>query len=256
MKKKTKAIIIFVIIILIVLMLYFIVNKINCIDNSSSLNPSGNMDVFDIDDKNVKPKPDDNKNDNKDNNNTDKSDNNSNNNNSNNNNNGNNNSNSNGNNNNNNGNSNNNSNNNNSNKTDLIVSDNYSMWNSGRVRIFSNPLYNFESKIAPGSSNGYKFAIKNSNDFDINIDFNLLEVNPLNINMKYNLKQEDSYVIGNDNVYKSASEIVVKNVKLKAKKTIVYTLNWKWIDSDNDTEIGQAENANYALTINIGANQC
>lgn len=138
---------------------------------------------------------------------------------------------------------------------DLIVSDDYTIWGNEKARIFSNPSYEYESKIAPGSSNSYTFVIKNSNDFDVIVDFEMIEDNPYKVNLKYKLKSEGKYIVGDEDNYDDVSKLQIKNVKIKANESIPYVLDWKWIDSENDTEIGEKLDANYKLTINIGANQ-
>lgn len=138
----------------------------------------------------------------------------------------------------------------------IFVSDNYSMWGNHEVRIFSNPAYEYTSKIAPGSSNSYTFVIKNNIDYDVLVDLEMLEENPYKVNMKYKLRSKGKYLAGNDKTYVDISELQLKNVKIKAHQSVSYILDWKWIDSANDTEIGEKKiDANYKLTINVGANQ-
>lgn len=137
----------------------------------------------------------------------------------------------------------------------LFVSDNYSMWGNERARIFSNPSYEYTSKIAPGSFNSYTFVIKNNNNFDVVVDFEMIEDNPYKVNIKYKLRSKGKYLVGDTNKYDDVSKLQLKNIKIKANESIPYILDWKWIDSENDTEIGEKIDANYKLTINIGANQ-
>lgn len=141
------------------------------------------------------------------------------------------------------------------NKTGVIVSDDYSIWGNKKLRIFSNPAYQYTSKIAPNSSNSYVFVVRNNNDFDIVVDFDIVEENNYDINMKYKLRSKGRYLVGNENTYEDVSKLNQQNITIKAKESISYILDWKWIDSENDTEIGETIEANYKLTINIGANQ-
>lgn len=133
------------------------------------------------------------------------------------------------------------------------VSDDNSEWNNKTIKIFSNPVYEFKSKIAPGSSNSYSFALKNNNDFDVVVDFNIIEENPYNINMKYRLKQSGKYIMGNILQYVDTNKLNMQGIKLKAKETKNYILEWKWIDSENDTKIGETMDSNYKLTIKVKA---
>ena len=137
----------------------------------------------------------------------------------------------------------------------LIVSDNYTVWGDKTLRIFSNQAYEYTSKIAPNSSNSYVFVIRNNNDFDIVVDIKMIEENPYNINMKYKLRSKGIYLTGSEEKYEDVSKLEQRNIVVKAKEAISYTLDWKWIDSDNDTSIGEGIDANYKLSINIGANQ-
>lgn len=137
----------------------------------------------------------------------------------------------------------------------FIVEDNYTIWSNKRLRIFSNQAYEYFSKIAPGVSNSYDFVIKNNNDFPVLVDISMKEVNPYSINMEYKLRSENSFLAGSSFKYVSVKELSQKNIYLKAHSSKLYSLDWKWIDSDNDTEIGEAVNANYKLLVYVGANQ-
>ena len=81
------------------------------------------------------------------------------------------------------------------------------------------------------------------------------EDNPFNINMKYKLRSNNNYLVGSKNKYADVSKLSQRNILIKANSSKEYSLDWKWIDSDNDTEIGENINSNYKLSINIGANQ-
>lgn len=137
----------------------------------------------------------------------------------------------------------------------FIVKDNYTIWSNKRLRIFSNQAYEYYSKIAPGVSNSYDFVIKNNNDFPVLVDISMKEVNPYSINMEYKLRSENSFLAGSSFKYVSVNELSQKNIYLKAHSSKLYSLDWKWIDSYNDTEIGEAVDANYKLLVYVGANQ-
>lgn len=137
----------------------------------------------------------------------------------------------------------------------FIVKDNYTIWSNKRLRIFSNQAYEYFSKIAPGVSNSYDFVIKNNNDFPVLVDISMKEVNPYSINMEYKLRSENFFLAGSSFKYVSVKKLSQKNIYLKAHSSKLYSLDWKWIDSDNDTEIGEAVDANYKLLVYVGANQ-
>ena len=137
---------------------------------------------------------------------------------------------------------------------DLDVYDNYKIWDSKELRIFSNPAYEYKNIIAPGSFNSYAFVIRNNNNFDIIVDIEFEEMNDKNINMKYKLKSDGVYLIGNKDSYESIKNKIITQVKLSPKEQKSFILDWKWIDSDNDTQIGIDAKANYKLSIEVGAN--
>lgn len=137
----------------------------------------------------------------------------------------------------------------------LIVSDNYTAWGEEKLRIFSNPTYEYTSKIAPGSQNSYMFVVRNNNDFDIVVDFSMIEKNTYGVNMKYKLKSRGKFLVGSDTTYEDVSKLQLTGITIGAHESVPYLLDWKWIDSANDTEIGESIAANYQLTIHIGANQ-
>ena len=60
---------------------------------------------------------------------------------------------------------------------DIVVFDDYKIWDNKQLRIFSNPAYEYESIIAPGSENSYAFVIRNNNNFDIVVDISFKEEN-------------------------------------------------------------------------------
>lgn len=140
-------------------------------------------------------------------------------------------------------------------ESNFIVEDNYSIWNSKKLRIFTNQAYQYTSKIAPNLSNSYDFIIKNNSKYDLYVDIYMEEDNPFNINMKYKLRSNNNYLVGSKNKYADVSKLSQRNILIKANSSKEYSLDWKWIDSDNDTEIGENINSNYKLSINIGANQ-
>ena len=135
----------------------------------------------------------------------------------------------------------------------LTVFDKEKVWDNNFLRIFSNPAYEYQSKIAPGSENSYAFVIRNNNDFDVIVDITGEEVNPYNINMKYKLKHQGNYILGNGNNYVNAKDLKVTSVHIKAHDQKSYILDWKWVDSINDTEIGFDVNSNYKLKMSVKA---
>lgn len=233
MKRKNKTIVfIIIMLVLIIIILYLLILDFGKIKNHDSLIPTGNVDIFDIDcncKDDVVSKPNDedilvfNE---KIEQGTQKEQN-----------------------------GNNDVNENKLNEEGLIVSDNYSLWGEKELRIFSNPSYEYTSKIAPKSSNSYTFVVHNNNNFDIVVDFNMIETNDYGVNMKYKLRSKGNFIVGDANTYEDISKLQLKGITMKAKESVSYILDWKWIDSENDTEIGEKIDVYYKLAIHIGANQ-
>ena len=147
-------------------------------------------------------------------------------------------------------------------KEDVSVFDAEGVYSDGvytdirKLNIFTQTTYYIvNNKIAPTSENAYQFVIRNNSTFAINYDLIMLEDNPYDINMKYRLKLNGKYIIGNANKYVTANELERFNLKLNRNKYDTYTLEWKWFESDNDTKIGKSIDANYQLNIKIAATE-
>ena len=134
-----------------------------------------------------------------------------------------------------------------------MVYDDYKIWDNKDLRIFSNPAFEYKNIIAPGSYNSYAFVIRNNNDFDIVTDIVFKETNAKNINMQYKLKNDGEFLLGSTDNYVSIKDRVIQNVELPANSYKSYILDWKWLDSSNDAEVGFDANSIYKLSIAIRA---
>ena len=85
--------------------------------------------------------------------------------------------------------------------TEVIVKDTKTWQSQNQLRIFSNPAYQMEPKIAPESSNTYEFIVRNNTSYDVAYKIDFIEENNNNINMKYRLKRGNTYVVGNDSTW-------------------------------------------------------
>ena len=134
---------------------------------------------------------------------------------------------------------------------DVTILDKNIVWESeNKLRIFENPVFNFDETIAPESSNVYQFVIKNTTEYDLKYDVDFVETNKFNINMKFKLKKNDEYIIDE---YVPASELKLDEYTLKQGNSDTYYLEWKWVSSDNDTEVGSNPDSSYQLSIEIRA---
>ena len=124
-------------------------------------------------------------------------------------------------------------------------------WNGAAdLKIFKNSMYVAEGKVAPESSNTYQFVVKNGTRYNIKYDIDFIENNPYHINMKYKLKKNDTYIVDH---YVSANELNVAEALLNANNNDTFYLEWKWVSSSNDTEIGMTPDASYGLKIEVKA---
>ena len=156
------------------------------------------------------------------------------------------------------GSNNNNNNNNNNQQTEpeddtvvgeVIVKDSSVTWEIDTVvDIFTNSLAN--DKIAPESSNTYSFTVYNNTNSNVKYNLTFSEENNHNINMKYKLRKNNSYIVSE---YSSINELNLTNQLLNANKNDVFYLEWKWISSNNDTDIGSSGTATYKLNLKVEA---
>lgn len=139
---------------------------------------------------------------------------------------------------------------------EVTVNDNDLEWQSSNpINVFTNSMYVADGKIAPGSTNIYQFVVKNSTTSSVRYHINFEETNVYHINMRYRLKKGTSYVVGSDSEWVTFDKVKVNDVLLASGSSDTYYMEWKWVESSNDTAVGEADNAEYSLKINIGALQ-
>ena len=135
----------------------------------------------------------------------------------------------------------------------LKVYDNDVDWSSkNELSIFSNPVYNFKNIVAPGSYNMYKYIVNNNEKFDVLYGLKFLEDNKDSINMKFKLKRNGEYIIGDDLNWESLNHKVINDLPLGINSYDVYLLEWKWMDGKDDTKAGFNQ-SDYKLNIEIKA---
>lgn len=136
---------------------------------------------------------------------------------------------------------------------DLIVKDTVEWKSQNELKIFANPAYQMNQKIAPESSNTYIFLVRNNTDYNVKYKIDFLEENNNHINMKYRLKRDNEYIIGSSTTWVGYNELDLNGILLNSKSDHTYYLDWKWFSSDNDTSIGSNPNSKYKLNIEISA---
>ena len=135
---------------------------------------------------------------------------------------------------------------------DPIVKDKAGEWTNIRtLNIFSNPAYQMSNKIAPGVSNVYNFVVYNSTARVLDYKMTMIEENPYQLNMKYRLKRNNQYIAGNATTWVYANEMVIEKDHMATNASDKYALEWKWVDNTNDTTIGKLSNATYTLKTSI-----
>lgn len=123
------------------------------------------------------------------------------------------------------------------------------------LRIFENVAFEYTSKIAPGVSNSYDFRVHNTTLTPINYGVSFEEKSEYAINMHYRLKRNGLYIIGDDDTWVSASELVSTMIYLSGNATDEFTLDWEWPyeggTDEADTEAGEKMTSEYNLGIKI-----
>ncbi len=133
----------------------------------------------------------------------------------------------------------------------LIVKDSNATWSETTdAKIFESSTAKVEGTIAPESTGTYNFIVKNETNSQIKYNIIFTETNEHGINMKYKLKKNGTYV---KEEYVSANELNLSDVLINSNTNDSYDLEWKWVSSDNDTEIGKTPNVLFDLKINVEA---
>ncbi len=132
----------------------------------------------------------------------------------------------------------------------ILVKSEDKIWRENtELNIFANKEFNNQNIIAPESTGQYKFIIENKNKDGspilCNIEYS--EMNDKNINMVYKIKINGEYI--DDAQWKKIDEFKIENLEIK--DNITCTLEWRWADAPNDTEIGESSYADYKLGISI-----
>ena len=119
------------------------------------------------------------------------------------------------------------------------------------LNIFTNAAFEYTNMIAPGVSNTYEFKTKNTSNVDIKYYIEMYEESEYKVNLKYRLKKNGSYVIGNDSKWVTADELKTEFSKLNNGSTDSYALDWKWFDDDDELDNNAGENMTSEYKLNI-----
>ena len=118
--------------------------------------------------------------------------------------------------------------------------------------IFKNSAFKNNNIIAPGSSNVYEFVVKNSSKKNAGYYLEMKEITEYPINIKYRLKCNGVFVVGDKDHWVTANELKTQYKTLKAGKSDNYSLDWCWFhDDENDTFVGSNMTSEYQLNVDI-----
>ena len=106
----------------------------------------------------------------------------------------------------------------------ITVFDEDLTWNSeNELRIFSNPAFEFQNIIAPGSTNTYQYVVNNSESFNITYSMIFIEKNKNLINMKFKLKRNGEYVLGSKDEWINIQGKSLQNLSLMSNSHDIFT---------------------------------
>lgn len=132
-----------------------------------------------------------------------------------------------------------------------VTSEDKDWYKNENINLFEYLNDRGEKIIWPGQSGKYTFIIQNSTSQPIYYKFNMQDKNEENINMKYILKMNNVYVIGSEKNWVSIDEMKLDNIYVLKDSAELYTLEWKWEETDNDTKIAKEGLATYTVYIDI-----
>ena len=121
--------------------------------------------------------------------------------------------------------------------------------------IFKNSFYNNRAIIAPGVHGTYSFTVENESDVDFIYDIFFTEQNIHNVNMIYKIKLNGQYIVGSKDEWIKHQNFSKLKLPIGAGATDIYTIEWKWEDTDYDTQIGENYGAYYKMNIHVDAEQ-
>lgn len=117
------------------------------------------------------------------------------------------------------------------------------------IDIFNDPNYGGKKIIYPGREEVYYFYVFNNNNYPLTCSISFSEDNLDAINMRYRFRIAD--VQYNNAPWQGLDEIGISNLTIDANSKILCAIDWRWVDSDRDTEIGERGLATYTLRIHF-----
>lgn len=130
-----------------------------------------------------------------------------------------------------------------------ITSNSVDWKQSDKLKIFDNSSLK-KGVIAPETNGIYKFIVQNESSENIKYNMSFIEENTENINMKFRLKIDNIYILGNEDNWVDISKMNLEDILITSNSKTMYTLEWYWKSTENDTNINE-DGANYSLNINF-----
>ena len=122
------------------------------------------------------------------------------------------------------------------------------------IDIFKNEKYDGQKIVAPRSKGSAKFGVKNVTNGDIIYDVGFTDQSNYLVNMKYKLKIDNIYIVGDENHYVSLDQMKVNDITVVNGSNNIFTIEWYWEDDDpRDVIVGMAEPTQY-YTLNLVIN--
>lgn len=132
-----------------------------------------------------------------------------------------------------------------------VTSDAKDWYKNDNIDLFKDLNDKGEKVIWPGQSGSYEFVVQNMNKDAFVYHISLDEENEHHINMKYRLKLNNVYVVGDKNTYETIDKVKLDNIKILGKGKSLFTLEWTWEKSDNDARIMNEGLATYRIYIDV-----
>ena len=130
----------------------------------------------------------------------------------------------------------------------LVAYDTVDVWSQQEeLKIFD------VDKIKPGDSGIYEFEVNNNSDESKKYMMVFDEINEYKANVMYKLKRNDEYIAGNSSTWVKYNKLNFDEQVLNKNEKDQYTIEWKWVDAENDTDVGRNFEATYTLKISIQA---
>ena len=112
-----------------------------------------------------------------------------------------------------------------------------------------------EKYVHPGRCGIYNFFIINECEQDLYVTLSFDDINLHDISMGYKLYCDDVILSESDNYLDidGLNALDTENILLKANRQLRFRLDWKWISisDEDDTRIGNLEDAKYTIRINV-----